>query len=346
MGRHCGAGRVALGSAARLVSFTIVREVRDYRGKLPASARHLLQVMASHCNHNRGDRSCKVSCNTLADETGQDRRTVLRNIDVLLAWHAIEASKRFGSTTTYTILPADNWRTTGDTLPPPTSDTMPPVAGAPVAPVPVTSRPKPVTPRHQTGDTLPPEVSIKEKSRTRERGATHTPEVVDTPALSSSPKGEKANPVTMDTTMPEGLIPLIRKERPDLTDDDIERAFGTFKAHNLNVALKDAALKGKLLAWMMRERKAQTTQQDDGQVPGWRTDDKALDKEAKRIGYPARPGETFEGLRQRVHRYHETPDQRRARVVEEMHGPTPFSSIPLDITSECMRIDDDCGELT
>ncbi len=37
---------------------------------LPQSARHVLLVIASHCNEKRNDRSSFVSINTIAAETG------------------------------------------------------------------------------------------------------------------------------------------------------------------------------------------------------------------------------------------------------------------------------------
>jgi DNA-binding transcriptional MocR family regulator len=56
------------------------------KGALPPSSRHVLTVLAWHCNElavRRGDRQCRPSLNTMAAETSLDRTTCMRAVDVL-----------------------------------------------------------------------------------------------------------------------------------------------------------------------------------------------------------------------------------------------------------------------
>jgi hypothetical protein len=53
---------------------------------VPGSARHVLMVLAWHCNElavRKGDRRCYPSLNTLSAETSLDRTTCMRAVDLL-----------------------------------------------------------------------------------------------------------------------------------------------------------------------------------------------------------------------------------------------------------------------
>lgn len=331
------------------MSVTIIREVRDYRGELPSTARHVLMTMASHCNHERRDRRCRVSAITLKEETGQDRKTVLRNIATLEAWNMIRTQKSRGSTTDYTLTAASTWRITGGVMPPVTSPTTPPVEHDGEGPVPVPLDEKPVAPCHPTSPMVPPEVVVLgEAEGDRESAGAHATEkkpTTETTSLCSPKKGEKAEPVTMDTPAPAGLFAIVKSQRADLTDAEIEQSFAKFKLKHLGESLTAGRLQGKLSTWLMNERKAAI--KEDGQVPGWRTNDRATEAEAARVGYTFGIGVTHADMRLRLERYHETPHQARARTAHELRGPVAFADIDFpkkrDIIGQATVIHDDPG---
>jgi hypothetical protein len=82
------------------------------KGALPASSRHVLTVLAWHCNElavRRGDRQCRPSLNTLAAETGLDRTTCMRAIDLLEERRFIDVRRELRVANRYTVIDPTAW---------------------------------------------------------------------------------------------------------------------------------------------------------------------------------------------------------------------------------------------
>ena len=79
---------------------------------LPSSSRHVLTVLAWHCNElavRRGERQCRPSLKTIAAETGLDRTTCMRAVDLLEERRYIDIQRQLRVANRYTLTDPATW---------------------------------------------------------------------------------------------------------------------------------------------------------------------------------------------------------------------------------------------
>lgn len=157
---------------------TLLRAVMALPKKaLPPSARHVLTVLAWHCNEQevrRGKRQCWPSLNTLAAETGLDRGTCMRAIDFLEARRFVDIERRLRIANRYTLTDPRTWRT-GGMVQPVASSTVQPDAGCAMPPDKVRELLRnfatQVAPRNHSGGMAQPEQAFRTSEQEEKRNA-------------------------------------------------------------------------------------------------------------------------------------------------------------------------------
>jgi len=157
------------------------------KGALPSSSRHVLTVLAWHCNElavRRGDRQCRPSLNTLAAETGLDRTTCMRAVDLLEERRFIEIQRQLRIANRYTLIdpaawPVDPRQAPGGVAQPGAGCIMPPENVRQL----LQTFAKQVVPRNQPGGVVRPEQVFQnsEQEGGVERSG-HTSTAADKPA--------------------------------------------------------------------------------------------------------------------------------------------------------------------
>lgn len=152
------------------------------KGALPASPRHVLTVLAWHCNElavRRGQRECWPSLNTLSKETSLDRTTCMRAIDALAERRYVEVDRHARVGNRYRVTDPKTWPTRGVAQPAaiPAGGVTQPAggrAGGVTPPLPrhqvqmvLRNLAEQVARRHQTGcaTRLKPELGTSERER-------------------------------------------------------------------------------------------------------------------------------------------------------------------------------------
>jgi hypothetical protein len=80
---------------------------------VPGSARHVLMVLAWHCNElavRKGNRRCYPSLNTLSAETSLDRTTCMRAVDLLEERRLMDVERRPRIANRYTLTDPVTWQ--------------------------------------------------------------------------------------------------------------------------------------------------------------------------------------------------------------------------------------------
>lgn len=160
------------------LSTTLLRSVMALpKNALPSSARHVLTVLAWHCNEQavrRGDRQCWPSLNTLAAETSLDRTTCMRAVDLLQERRFVDVERQLRIGNRYRLTDPETW-VAGGMAQPAAGSTAQPVSGRAVLPDNVRELlrhfARQVAPRDQPGGMARPEQGFRtsEQERPEER---------------------------------------------------------------------------------------------------------------------------------------------------------------------------------
>lgn len=185
------------------------------------------------------------------------------------------------------------------------------------------------------------EVKSLNKSNEEQRENARDNATAEAPlSLSPSKGGGKPEPLNPDFALPDDWRAIVKAARTELTDDDIALSLTKFRVHHDGAEHPPDRWRKLITTWLLQERAAPQPRLGRNGSEAWMTSKKAVDAEAARLGIKPRKGDGYDVLIERIRAFHETPQQKRTRVADEIWYPSDARAAgERDITGQCEEVD-------